>query len=493
MPPTPLNPNGNPIRIGNVTLRTPGLAGLAQVLPPGAPGTRAATDSTDAFEQALERAGITPQQTIELSGTREVVGAGGPGTRGTAHGEPAIEITVPDAGEGWGQFLLAKDESGVITWNFPVDAANRLDVTRGAATRTYVIRRSVAAPEEAPATRGLLGALGKKILKVLAFRLAGAVAGEIGDDLVERWEEKNRPHRFRSFLSESYASPDVPDLGVDDWAKLAAGPALLLIHGTASRTHIGFGALSPETVRTLAERYGGRVFAFDHPTLSAGPRQNVDWFFEHVPDGTRLAVDVLCHSRGGLVARLLAGEGERALVPRPLTVRRLVFVATPNAGTLLADEKYIGDFLDTYTNLLNFLPDNGVSEVFEALVELGKQVALGMLRGLDGLQSMLPGGPFLAGLNRGPRSDGTQYFALSSNYEPTVPGWKAWATDRLLDAIFNKADNDLVVPTKGVYDGNGSGFFPIAERKRFEKEDGIAHTRFFGEARVQTKILEWLR
>jgi len=488
---TPLQPNGNPVRIGNVTLRTPGLAGQVQVLSPQAPEARAAAQSTDAFEQALANAKITPQETIELSGTVDVGGANFAGARSTSYDEPAIVVTVPDAGEDWGQFLLASDESGVVTWNFPVDTANRLDVSRGVATRTYVLRRSVAVPEAAPAARGLLGAIGKKILKVLAFRLVKTVGGEVGDYFVERWETRNRPHRFRSFLPASYGAVGVPDLVPADWSALSGGRALLMIHGTASRTDIGFGGLAEETVGALHERYGGRVFAFDHPTLSRDPRQNVDWFFANVPDGTRLEVDVVCHSRGGLVARMLAErEGEFSLGSRALTIRRLVFVAAPNAGTILADADYLGDFLDTYTNLLNFLPDNGVSEVFEGLIEVGKQAALGTLEGLGGLQSMRPGGPFLAALNRGTRDD-KRYFALSSNYEPTVPGWKEWSVNRLLDKIF-KAENDLVVPTQGVYDRNGSDFFPIEDRKLFDKSDGIAHTRFFGDRRVQDKILEWL-
>jgi pimeloyl-ACP methyl ester carboxylesterase len=488
---TPLNSNGTPVQVGNVTLRTPGLAGEAQVLPPQARETRAATQSTDAFERALEKAGIQPQQTIELAHTREVGGTGSAGARSTSYDEPAIEVTVPNAGEGWGQFLLATDESGVITWNFPVDSANRLDVSRGAATRTYVIRRYVATPEEMPAARGLLGAIGKKILKVLAFRLVKTVGGEVGDYLVQRWEAQNRPHRFRSFLPETYAAADVPNLDAADWTALSAGRALLMIHGTASRTHIGFGGLAEETVRALHERYNGRVFAFDHPTLSQDPRQNVSWFFENVPDRAQLKIDIVCHSRGGLVARLLAErEKEFSLGSRALTVRRLIFVAAPNAGTILANGEYMGDFLDTYTNLLNFLPDNGVTEVFEGLVEVGKQVAVGTLEGLGGLQSMLPNGPFLTTLNRGVRDD-KRYFALSSNYEPTVPGWKAWSVNRLLDKIF-KADNDLVVPTLGVYDRNGSDFFPIEDRRLFDKSEGIAHTRFFADERVQEKILEWL-
>ncbi len=488
---TPLSPTGTPIRIGTITLRTPGLAGVAQVLPPQAPATRAATQSTDAFEQALLNAGITPRETIEISDSREVGGVAGPGTRSTVYGEPAIELTVPDAGAGWGQFLLSKDESGVITWHFPVDQANHLDVSRGAATRTYVVRRYVAASEQTPQTRGLLGAIGKKILKVLAYRLVKTAGGEIGDYFVRRWEEQKMPHRFRSFLPESYVSADVPNLGPADWPVLFTGPALLMIHGTASRTHIGFGGLDEETVRTLHERYGGRVFAFDHPTLSVDPRQNVEWFFANLPDAARLQVDIVCHSRGGLVARMLAErENEFSLGSRSLAVRRLVFVATPNAGTILADGKYMSDFLDTYTNLLNFLPDNGVTEVFEGLIEVGKQVAVGMLDGLDGLQSMLPGGKFLQALNRGARDD-KRYFALSSNYEPTVPGWKAWAVNRLLDKIF-AAENDLVVPTQGVFDRNGSDFFAIEDREVFTKADGVPHTHFFSDPRVRSKILKWL-
>lgn len=489
----PLSPNGNPVRIGNVILRTPGLAGEARVLPPNLPETRSAEGTTGDLDRALADAGVVSQETIEIAAPREVGVPAGTNVRATSHGEDAIEVTVPDAGEDWGQFLLAADESGVLTWNFPVDQENRLDVTRGAGTRTYVIRRTVAPAEGVPETRGLLGAAGKKILKVLAFRLLDPIGMKVGDFFVSRWEKSKRPYRFRSFLPESYSSAEVPALKPDDWARLSAGRALLLIHGTNSRTHVAFSAMARETVQALHERYQGRVFAFDHLTLSEDPRQNVEWFFQNVPDGTRLDVDVVCHSRGGLVARTLAErESEFSLGSRDLEIQKVVFVAVPNAGTLLADAKYMSDFLDTYTNLLNFLPDNGVTEVFEGLVTVAKQLAVGALKGLDGLQSMLPGGPFLSALNKGDR-DAKRYFALSSQYEPTVPGWKAWAADRLLDKIF-KAENDLVVPTLGVYDKNGSGFFPIEDHDRivFGTGDGIAHTRFFGEPRVQERILGWL-
>jgi hypothetical protein len=60
-----------------------------------------------------------------------------------------------------------------------------------------------------------------------------------------------------------------------------------------------------------------------------------------------------------------------------------------------------------------------------------------------------------------------------------------------MDKIF-KTKNDLVVPTDGVYDTNGSACFPIADRRAFGRGDGIAHTSFFSHADVQRQIMEWL-
>jgi hypothetical protein len=60
-----------------------------------------------------------------------------------------------------------------------------------------------------------------------------------------------------------------------------------------------------------------------------------------------------------------------------------------------------------------------------------------------------------------------------------------------MDAIF-EAENDLVVPTVGVYEKNGSGFFPIDEKHVFSARDGIAHTRFFADRTAREKILDWL-
>lgn len=109
-----LNPNGNPVRVGDVLIRTPGLAGEAAVHMPGMPSLRAASLTTDDFETALAHESVQPQQTIEITGTREME-AGAAALRSTHYDEPAMEIEVPDPGEAWGQMVMYADEAGVMT------------------------------------------------------------------------------------------------------------------------------------------------------------------------------------------------------------------------------------------------------------------------------------------------------------------------------------------------------------------------------------------
>lgn len=491
--PATLDPTGNPVEIEGIILRTPGLEGYAEAHPPGSPGLRAAEETTSAFETAMGNEGLRSEESIELNGTNEV-DLPAAGTRSTSYDEPAVEMDVPAPNPEWGQFVLAADEAGVMTWNFAVEETEGGGVlTRGGGRRrTYLVRRYVALPEaDEVKTRGLIGAVGKKILKVVAFRLLDPIGAAVGDYFAGKWEAAKRPYRFRTFTTDDYATVAARSLDAADWEAVGRGRALLMIHGTTSRAHTAFGDLPPAVVAELHRRYEGRVFAFDHFTLSEDPRQNLDWFFRNLPDGQPLDVDIVCHSRGGLVSRLLAErQSELSLGSRKLRVGKIVLAAVPNGGTTLADPRYMGDFVDAYTNLLNFLPDTGVVEAAEGLITVVKQLAVGALRGLEGLQSMNPKGDFIRSLNQGPVCD-TRYFALAADYEPAVPGFKAYALDRLTDKIFRE-HNDIVVPTHGVYRENGRGGFPVQEKFVFEPAAGVGHTNFFAQKQVHDKMLEWL-
>ena len=126
-----LNPVGGSVQLGRLTLRTPGLRGTATLHQPATPGSRAAAQATPNLDEALQNEGMQTAETVELRNTREVP-TGGTGTRSTSYNEPAMELDVPAPGPAWGQLVLAIDEAGVITWNFPVESSPSRDATRAA-------------------------------------------------------------------------------------------------------------------------------------------------------------------------------------------------------------------------------------------------------------------------------------------------------------------------------------------------------------------------
>ncbi len=497
---TTLDPDGRPVFVGaDVVLETPGLTGEAEILDTAGPGMRAAENTTPALEAAIRSTGLFEQLTLVIDGADEVPQPAGTLLRSNARGEAALIAEVPGPGDGFHQMLLHVDEEGVATWCFPepVDAAAAEIVHRSGDRRRYVVPKHVPR-RPSTGTRGLFGYLGRKILKVVAFKALELVGGVVGEFFVSRWEQAKRGYALRSFTPDDYATEGGTPLGGADWRALAGGRALLFVHGTFSRAHSAFGQLPRDDVVELHQRYGGRVFAFDHPTASHTPDENVRHLLAAVPAGMQLDVDIVCHSRGGLVSRdLVERHADGAL-----RVGNLVHVAVPNAGTPLADPKHMGTFLDTYTSMLSLLPDNGVTDVLEIVISVLKQVAVGTLAGLDGLQSMNPGGTWIAALNGAPAptpaaapppapAPATTYRAMAAEYEPTDSALMHVA-DRVVDAAFESMRNDLVVPTDGVHSANGSPRFPIDGPLVLPGSEGVWHSGFFGRDDVVARLHEWL-
>jgi hypothetical protein len=381
---------------------------------------------------------------------------------------------------------------------------------RGAGQRKrFLIRRDVPSvpPTEDARDRSLVGALGRKLLKVLVYPIGDALLGKPASALAEHWEAAHRAYGLRDFSPANYRLPtntaearERLALTAADLGRLAGGPALLFVHGTFSTAHGAFADLPPTVMDELHRRYQGRVFAFDHHTLSHDPERNVRWLADHVrelaPDA-RLEVDVVCHSRGGLVARTLDVAPSAFALDAPLRIRRVAFVGVPNQGTLLAKPDHIVEMLDRLTTGLNLLPPGGVADVLEGILIAVKIVGHGALKGLAGLQAMDPDGPFLERLNQGGRPD-AHYFAVAANYEPTDAGLRGLVSrgvDALVDRIFEKSENDLVVPEAGVYGGTGCEGFPIPADRclRIPGSAGVMHTGMFGHPDVARSLQEWLR
>jgi hypothetical protein len=234
-----------------------------------------------------------------------------------------------------------------------------LDVARGAATRTAL--PTVPPPAATGNTRGPAGRGRKALLRTLVFPLLSDTMQAAGRYFATRWERSRRSYRLRSFTPDDYNRVDARELSGEDWLRLGSGPALLFVHGTFSRAHSAFGALTRDCLEALHRQYDGRVFAFDHFTISEDPQANVDWLLARLPERVRLSMDIVSHSRGGLVARLLAEPSGPGLPSSP----------PPGVGASRSGASSCGrperqrpgrspapdDFVNSYTNVFNFFPD----------------------------------------------------------------------------------------------------------------------------------------
>ena len=492
----PLNEQGASVSVHpRVSIRTPGLSGRVRVHAASGGGQdRGPELKQDEFIEAMRRNDLEEDLTVEIDEPAERTPS--QGSRGQGASDDMV-LEVRDPGEAFGQFVLYESEDGVLSWHLPEGQRPTGGLTRGGGgTLTYRIPKKVALaePAEGSESRGILGAAGKKILKIITFRLIREGAKYLGAHFAERLEATRKPHGVRTFLPGEHRMPATQQMTDDQLRALEAGRALLFVHGTFSSSHAGFGTMPDATLTELHKRYGGRVLAFDHPTVATTPAENIAWLANRLRDaGVHLEVDIVCHSRGGLVGRVITERPDLGTSHGVLSVGRMVMVATPNAGTALADVKNLEHLLNRFTNLLQFVPDNGVTDVLDILLAVIKQVAAGIAEGLDGLMAMNPQGKFLTEqLNRPDQTDAT-YFAAASNFEPPQ-GSKLLRIARNVgtDYVFADVHNDLVVPTDGVFTLPGDAKFPVADPLVFEAAAGVDHSGYWTQPPFNERLLQWL-
>ncbi|RZL08221.1 MAG: hypothetical protein EOP40_13810 [Rubrivivax sp.] len=514
--PTALHGSAQPVPLGGgYALLAPGLRGTAEVLPPGPIVARSRAPALHAsiglasLDAALRNEDVSEVKLIDLSLQRDPALMAAGSVLRSAQGGADLVLEVPDLGPNVGQLVLSIDDAGAVRWHLPQPLPSAVMAARSAGARgaggtlRFVIPAEVIVPRvpsTGPTTqRSLLGAATRRLLKVLVYPLVDPVIGAVSEHFASKWEQGKRPHRLRSFTPANQGQAGVPAMTPAEVAAMASGgPVLMLIHGTFSTAQAGFGDLPQATLQALHQRYEGRVLAFDHPTLATSPDDNARWLLSQLPSAS-VQMDIISHSRGGLVARMLA-EQQAALGPdaQRAKVRRVVLAGVPNQGTALADPDHMVDMIDRFTTALTLFPTGPATETFEALVTVLKVIGHGALgeSGLRGLSSMRPQGPFLAKLNQG-GGERAGYFALAADYEPTDRGLRsliAASADHLADKVFGDASNDLVVPTDGVWGENGAPGFPLPPDRvlSFGREQGVMHTDFFRQPAVADKLLAWL-
>jgi hypothetical protein len=221
---------------------------------------------------------------------------------------------------------------------------------------------------------------------------------------------------------------------------------LLYVHGFASSIEAGGGAL---LVPQFADHYDA-ILAYDHPTLGLSPLDNARELLAMIPDDLQLSVDLVAHSRGGLVIRSLVELLDWTPKLRPA---RLITAGSPHAGTRLADPAHWDRLVSMSMTLGSWLASIGGGAFWAPkLLEFVLKAAAQSVFSLPGLAAMIPGGEFIqqlnapgaAGLNeRVPYSAVTSSFAINNVAQQ---GFRQ-ALIALAVQAFMGEPNDLVVNT----------------------------------------------
>ena len=303
----------------------------------------------------------------------------------------------------------------------------------------------------------------------------------------------------------------------NDARKAAGKKVLLIIHGTFSNAEslIVHGLQKTAAGNKLladAEAKYNLVLAFDHPTLSVSPMLNA-FDLAALLRPSPASIDIVCHSRGGLVARWFC----EAFADTALR-RRVVFVGSPLAGTSLAAAPRLKSTLDLLTNIADalrtasdmawanplFLAASGLLRVVSTVTGLAAKTpildaAIALVPGLDGqsrvgnnqellrLRANTGASDFAAGQIR--------YFAVQANFEPKDIGWNflrlfSKPMQRLgdwgADLVF-EGPNDLIVDTGSMAEVADQRIIHVAHD--FGTTDRVHHTNYF----VQSETVHAVR
>jgi hypothetical protein len=413
---------------------------------------------------------------------------------GAASGTPDLEFAIPAR-----RFTVAVP---------PAVAAG--EAARGGALATADPTAPPVAAGQAPPAGSPAGAL-QTVITVLEHA-ATDPAGTAAEDIMRAWEASHREYAARTVIDSGAGFTLGADLTDSDWARLSQGRALLFIHGIFSSCLDAFGSLPQATMSTLINAYGGRVFAFDHPTASAPVESNVAWFLDAIPPDTPpLNLDVVCHSRGGLVARLLANPSliplpgtQQPLPQRSVTIDKVIFAGTPNAGTPIVVPGTYNSLINRITSMLNGFPPgpwSTVTGVIDGILQLVRIVAIGGAQGLPGLECMAPGSPLLTALNNSAGHTPT-YYAIDTNFTPPDYFKHPFdlalaaedAADKLLDVeVFDRQANDVAVPTGGVGTVPGAAGFPVpVDRHLAFGPSTVWHCSYYSKPQTWQALTTWL-
>jgi pimeloyl-ACP methyl ester carboxylesterase len=297
----------------------------------------------------------------------------------------------------------------------------------------------------------------------------------------------------------------------------STGKVLLFIHGTFSKGENTLEALESTTAgkQFLGEAikaYGKNVLFFNHPTISVSPMLNA-WDLQQIVGGSNASIDIVAHSRGGLVTRWWCEQFD----PQAVRCKNAILVGSPLAGTGLAAPPNIRKTLRLLTSYGNAI--SGATKLATAAVPVMGLVStlLSVLTSVtsfaaktplaDGLLAMIPGlhaqsrignNQELLGLHRF-NANPARYAAIQSNFESEDVGWRFWkyfngetlkdkAKDLATNTLFD-GNNDLVVDTDSMTVLTNTLRIDPQRIYDFGTTSTVHHTNYF----LQPKTVDHIR
>jgi hypothetical protein len=391
--------------------------------------------------------------------------------------------------------VVLTERDGYWSWHAPQRRPRAL----GDDTATATFELGLRPPGGAPASRGLVDGVRAFVLRFGAPVIAGAAIKVLEEEVHEGLVHITSTDPQSWAQVKSLSGIQLPEGG--------APRILLFVHGAFDSTVGAFGSLARGPGKGFLERaiadYDA-VVGFDHRTLSMDPLANARDLLARLSvsraDGA--VVDVICHSRGGLVTRSLV---ERLLPASRWrgSVNRIVFVGVPNGGTNLAEPDRWSRLVDVYTSLL--LASSPVDDIFLTRAIAGSAIkGVGALvkylaayaaddGGVPGLAAMEPDGDFIVDLNRHQPDQpepGQPWFVISSDFRASAEQTKFKLIEGIADNLLDGA-NDLVVDKKSMAAVDAPGAY-VRRALDFGTNSSVYHTNYFWQAEVAEAMRAWL-
>lgn len=383
--------------------------------------------------------------------------------------------------------------------------------------------------------RGALG-LGIKVLDFFGIELDKKAARKLGNWFESSQLKAGPPGVYRCSLEDTFSLTAIANASLPADQK----NILVFLHGTASSCQGSFGKLwasdnsaGSDARRQLRERYEERVYALEHRSLTESPIANALALAKMLPD--RAVLDLVSHSRGGLIGELLClaqcekltdllsserldelfsadrtiaaqlglspldkdeldahneayaadrkalADLIKVLLKKRIQVRRFVRVACPARGTTLASGR-----LDRWLSMLGSVAEKAIGQ---ALFADGLDFLLAVVkertdpRTLPGLEAMMPGSALTRLLQHPELVTRADLSVIAGDIE----GDSLWQKLKLIATDwFYGADHDLVVNTGSMSGGlrrpeNGARF-------REDKGSDVNHFSYFRNERS----IKWL-